>query len=175
MGRRSGGHITFRELIAACRRICLDTNACIYYLGQTDPPFPAMVEIALEGSERGLPTHIAGLTYLELLVRPWRDGTDAHRRIIEEFVLEASGAPPQPITVDELEVAAQIRAMTRMKTPDALIAASAAIHGCDVVIGNDTDFKGLAAIESMQIARRGRRPLQLPRFVLLKDYVNNVG
>ncbi len=175
MGRRSGGHITFRELIRGCRRVCLDTNACIYYLGQSEPPFPAMVEIALEGGAGSQPPYIAGLTYLELLVRPWRDGTDAHRRIIEEFILEATGGPPQPIAVDELEVAAQIRAMTRMKTPDALIAASAAVNGCDVVIGNDTDFRGLSAIESMQIARRGKRPLQLPRFVLLKDYVENVG
>lgn len=175
MASGSGGAASFRELIAGARRVCLDTNVIIYYLGRTEDPYPAMVEIALDTPDGKAPPHIAGLSYHELLVHPMRTGSDAARRIIEEFVLEATGEAPQPVSVAELEFAARLRAMTKLKAPDALIAASAALHGCDVIVGNDADFSGLEALYDMPIARRGQRPVMVPRFVKLMDYVSNVG
>ena len=168
MGQESGQQ-AFRALIAASRRVCLDTNACIYFLGDGEPDLAALVEIALEGGENGRSPCIPGIVYLELLVHPYRLG-GSQRGIIEEFVIEASGEAPQPISVEELELAAQIRAITGMKPPDALVVAAAAVHGCDLLIGNDKDFNRLERAGELEVARRGMPPLRLPRFVRLDEY-----
>ena len=164
------GQAEFRALIATSRRVCLDTNACIYFLGDSEPDLAALVEIALEGGENGLPPCVPGIVYLELLVHPYRLG-GSQRGIIEEFVIEASGESPLPITVEELELAAQIRAITSMKPPDALVVAGAAVHGCDLLGGNDKDFNRLERAGDLEVARRGMPPLKLPRFVRLDDYI----
>ena len=175
MGQRHGGDASFRELIAGARRVCLDTNACIYYLGQVEDPYPDMVEIALQCPDAGPMPHISGLVYMELLGHPMKSGSEAERRVIEEFILEATGEGPKSIDVDELAFAAQIRARTNMKPPDALVAASAAVHGCDVIVTNDSDFLRLELMYDMPFVRRGKPALQVPRVVLLSEYVDNIG
>lgn len=175
MGQRRGGSASYRELIAGARRVCLDTNACIFYLAQVEHPYPDMVEIALQVDEGAPAPHIPGLVYMELLGHPMKSGSEAERRVIEEFVVEATGDAPQPISVDELEFTAQIKARTSMKVPDALVAASAAIHGCDVIVTNDTGFRRLEVMYDMPFVRRGKPAVQVPRLVLLSDYAGNFG
>lgn len=175
MGQRHGGSASYRELIAGARRVCLDTNACIFYLGQVEHPYSDMVEVALQVDDDALAPHIPGLVYMELLGHPMQTGSEVERRVIEEFILEATGEGPKQISVEELEFAAQIKAKTRMKPPDALVAASAAVHGCDLVVTNDSDFRRLEMMYDIPFVRRGKPALQVPRLVLLSDYVDNIG
>jgi predicted nucleic acid-binding protein len=46
-----------------------------------------------------------------------------------------------PISLDILESAAELRAIHRLKTPDAIHAASAFAQGCTLFVTNDQDFK----------------------------------
>ena len=47
----------------------------------------------------------------------------------------------QDITPDVAEVAVSIRAGTRIKLPDAIVLATARIHGCSLVTRNTKDFR----------------------------------
>lgn len=51
-----------------------------------------------------------------------------------------------PITQAILREAARIRATTKLKTPDALHAATAQLEGCVLFVTNDACFRNLATL-----------------------------
>ena len=51
-----------------------------------------------------------------------------------------------PVTQPILREAAQLRTTTRLKTPNALHAATARQAGCVLFVTNDPDFRGVASL-----------------------------
>src|SRR3954453_9814171 len=49
-----------------------------------------------------------------------------------------------PIALSTLREAARLRATTKLKTPDAIHAATAQQAGCVLFVSNDLDFRGVA-------------------------------
>ena len=80
------------------------------------------------------------LVVLETLVKPMREGNGALVRKLRS-VLDSSDVGLVPATRPVWEEAARIRALTGLKTPDALHAATAISVGCDLFITNDSDFR----------------------------------
>ncbi len=77
---------------------------------------------------------ISPLVKLECLVKPIREGNLELREIYEHFFL---GFEILTITEDVFIRAAELRALYRLKTPDALHLAAAQIHRCDGFWTND--------------------------------------
>ncbi len=50
-----------------------------------------------------------------------------------------------PISNNILEAAAQLRATTKLKLPDAIHLATANLNGCDCFLTNDDSFKSVTA------------------------------
>ncbi|MBI5287572.1 MAG: PIN domain-containing protein, partial [Chloroflexi bacterium] len=65
---------------------------------------------------------------------------------------------------------AMIRAATKLKAPDALIAASAAMRGCGAVITNDADFAGIQGVTSITLPMTSARVVPLPAYLSIGDY-----
>jgi predicted nucleic acid-binding protein len=85
------------------------------------------------------------LTLLETLVKPLRDGNQV---LIDDYekLLTATNIKMQPITASILQDAAKIRAITNLKTPDAIHAATALSVGSKQFITNDTDYRKLNSL-----------------------------
>jgi predicted nucleic acid-binding protein len=80
------------------------------------------------------------LVILELLVKPFREG-DALLENLFRALLQAREVRLIPVTSAIWEHAARLRATTRLKTPDALHAATALATHSTLCITNDRDFR----------------------------------
>jgi predicted nucleic acid-binding protein len=85
------------------------------------------------------------LALMETLVGPYKSGDAALAAAYENLFLQ-----PQtrllPITQPILREAAQLRATTKLKTPDAIHAATARQAGCALFVTNDAAFRGRAGL-----------------------------
>jgi predicted nucleic acid-binding protein len=79
---------------------------------------------------------ISTLTVAELLVGPYREKGEAKVGPAREFVSEVPGGRLAEVTFDVADRAAWLRTHG-LRTPDAIILATAVVHGCDAVLTND--------------------------------------
>ena len=136
------------------RRIALDTSVFIYqleanprYLGLTDPVFAWL--------ER--PGHAAvtsTITMTELLVPAYRSGAEQQ---VNDFYALLSIYPNLDWIAPSLEIAdiaARIRAAHRLRTPDALQAATAMHAQATGLITNDPVFERVEGLEALVLDRK---------------------
>ena len=128
--------------------VYLDTN-CLIYTVERVQPYLSLLDPMWQAAERGaLTVASSGLIVVEALVKPLRDGN----RQIEAQYHEVFGASvfrvlEMPLAV--FEQAAQIRAVTGLKTADALHAATALRAECDLFITNDADFRRVEGLPTI--------------------------
>lgn len=137
----------FRAFLQRHQRIALDTSIFIYqleahprYLSLTDPLF-AWIE---QSNSKAVTSTIA---MTELLVHPYRD-SDEQR--VDEFYGLLSTVPNLEWIAPDLEIAdlaARMRALYRLRTPDALQAATAVHAKASAFITNDPVFERVENLE----------------------------
>jgi predicted nucleic acid-binding protein len=131
------------------RRIALDTSVFIYQL-ESNPRYVGLTDPIFAWLER--PDHLAvtsTITMTELLVQPYRDA--AVQRADEFFALLTT-YPNLDWIAPDLEVAAtaaRIRATDRLRTPDALQAATAIHAHVTGLVTNDAAFARVEAFETL--------------------------
>ena len=128
------------EALAGKTRIAFDTSAVIYYLEDLYPyGFYAAQAFSLlaRGTAVGF---VSAIVEMETLVRPLRIRDKGLLLSIRKFFALHPNLHVTPVSSDIAQAAAQVRASTNLKAPDAIIAATAAANRCDVIIGNDRAF-----------------------------------
>ena len=120
--------------------IYIDASTLIYSVERVEPYRELLVPMWEQAQSGNLTIVSNPVLVIETLVKPLRDGNeeiaDQYRNIFASRavnLLEASYAVA--------ELAAQVRAATGLKTPDALHAASALHAECARFITNDTAFR----------------------------------
>src|SRR5262245_64686788 len=125
------------------QRVYADANIIIYavegfvaYLDQIRALMTAMNtgEIIVVTSE---------LTLAEVLVKPLKDQNPAIQHAYKAFLAPTQVLEVVPISRDILEEAAQWRATTKLKLPDAIHLATALRSKCDSFLTNDDVFRSL--------------------------------
>jgi predicted nucleic acid-binding protein len=87
------------------------------------------------------------LTLMETLIGPLRRG-DTALAIRREELWRQPNTRMLPITEAVLREAARLRSLhTALKTPDAIHAATALVHGCALFVTNDTGFRRVAGLQ----------------------------
>ena len=124
-------------------RISFDANVLIYYV-EENPEFLHVVEPAFELIIAGrLTAEVSLIVLLEVLVRPIREGLESvankYRAILEGTMGITAHILDQPLA----ELAAQIRARHGLRTPDAIVAATAIGHNCSHILTNGPVFRRL--------------------------------
>ncbi len=128
------------EALVGATRIAFDTSAVIYYL---EDPYPYGIYAAeafalvASGAAAGF---VSSVVELETLVRPLRIGDKGLLFSIRRFFAMHPNLHVTPVDRDVAQAAAEVRASTNLKAADAIIAATAAIDRCDVIVGNDRAF-----------------------------------
>jgi predicted nucleic acid-binding protein len=143
------GLTVLRGFLRRHRKIALDTSVFIYqfeanakYVPLTDPIFEWL-------ESRDLPVVTSTITMTELLVQPYRDND---RRRVRQFYALLSTYPNLEWIAPDLEIAdiaARLRAAHRMRTPDALLAATAVYAQVTGLITNDSVFQRVDMFETL--------------------------
>ena len=94
----------------------------------------------------------SALTLLEVLVVPYRAGDRPLAERYEQLLTRSRGIRVIDLSRDQLRDAAEIRAATGVKTPDALQLAAAIGSGCTAFVTNDRRLPKIAGTRVLQLA-----------------------
>jgi len=121
--------------------VYVDANAVTYRI-EVVQPYLAVAAPLWDALRAGTQTVVTSeLCLLEVLVKPVQLGDSALQSLFRTILYNTKGFSCAPITRQTLEMAAQLRATTGLKTPDAIHAATALIEHCALFVTNDPIFR----------------------------------
>jgi predicted nucleic acid-binding protein len=132
--------------LPAAGLVYVDAQIAIYTV-DVHPLYASACRPLWDAVKAGSVTAVSSeLTLMETLVGPLRNG-DATRAILREALWQQANTRLLPITRDVLREAARLRALRiALKTPDALHAATALVHGCALFVTNDIGFRSITGL-----------------------------
>lgn len=144
---------SLRGFLRRHRRVALDTSVFIYQL-EANPgylPFTDRVFACLERPGHSAVT--STITMTELLVHPYRSNDEQQ---VDAFYGLLATYPNLEWIAPSLEIAdraAQLRAMHRLRTPDALQAATAISEEASGLITNDPAFARVETLDTLVLEK----------------------
>jgi predicted nucleic acid-binding protein len=137
------------EFLQQFRRIGIDTNVLISVFAQEtlgEKVVPIIDAVANKGTHEFI---ASVLTFSECAVLPYREGNWAALDQVK-LMFQMPNLTVFPMDERVAEEAARVRGVYNLKMPDAIIAATAIVHGADVLLTND---HSLAVIKEIQVVR----------------------
>ena len=135
------------------RRAALDTSIFIYQL-QANPRYVELTHHIFSWLERPFASAVSStVTITELLVQPYRQADES---LINSFLSLVPVFPNLTWVAADLDIAvlaAQIRAEHRLRTPDALQAATAIHAQATLLVTNDPVFERIDQFETLVLDR----------------------
>jgi predicted nucleic acid-binding protein len=126
--------------------------AILIYLVQEHPKYLPMIRPLFQQASAGQRELItSALTLLEVLVVPYQKGNRALAERYHELMTRSRGFRMVDITREQLLAAAQLRAVTGIKTPDALQMSAALASGCRALITNDRRLPSVSGLRVIQL------------------------
>ncbi len=142
-----------RGFLRRHHRIALDTSVFIYQL-EANVRYLPLTDLVFSWLEQPDAKAVTStITMTELLVVPYRH---ADQQRVDEFYGLLSTFPHLGWLAPNLEIAdlaARLRAVHQLRTPDALQAATAAHAGATALITNDAVFERVDAFETLVLER----------------------
>jgi predicted nucleic acid-binding protein len=125
----------------------LDSAPLIYFI-EENPTYLEMTDAFFEAIMRGefkLVTSV--VTLPEVLVYPLRQGNTILAQQYRDILFDAEGLTTIQVSPDIAEVAAQLRAIHNLRTPDAIQMATAIFEGASFFVTNDARLPSLPGLE----------------------------
>lgn len=126
--------------------IYLDANSVIYSVERVEPYRQRLVPYWDAANPDTLRIVTSKLTLLEVVVKPFKIGDAVLEQAFRTLLLGSSDVDLLAVSQDILVRAAQLRAVTTLRTPDAIHAATALEHGCNLFSTNDPAFRRVPAL-----------------------------
>lgn len=127
----------------------MDTCVLIYSLDE-NPKYLALAAQVLAWVERSGHTAVTStVTMTEILVESYRTLPEADVRRLQDLLLTYPNLEWIPPDLEIASLGAQFRASHKLKTIDALLAATAVLTGATVFVTNDPIFKRITAFETL--------------------------
>jgi predicted nucleic acid-binding protein len=114
------------------QKFLIDTNVAIHYLKAEIPEAGSNWLFSLLAVE----SNISIISKIELL--GWRSSSEADDKVYSDFVVNSELYPLSDAIIDKT---IDLRKQYKLKTPDAIIAATALVHNMTLVSRNDSDFQ----------------------------------
>ncbi len=138
-----------RAFLRRHRRIALDTSIFIYHL-EANPKYLAYTDAIFSWPERSESRAITStITMTELLVLPYREGDEQRANDFYGLLSTYPNLDWIALNLEIAELAARIRALHRLRTPDALQAATAAYSQATGLITNDAVFERVEGFQTL--------------------------
>lgn len=147
----------WRDRLTSVRRIGFDTNVLIYALEGSTRYAQLMADILAMMQQGELYGVVSTIVEVELLVRPLRERSQTALDQVELLLQKTPNLFIRPVDRAIARRAADVRARTGLRIPDAIIVATAVEEHCQAIIGND--------------ATMARRVTEMP-YLYLEDYVS---
>jgi predicted nucleic acid-binding protein len=131
--------------------VALDAAIFIYFIEEHREYLPVVKPVftAIAGGE--LKAVTSSLTLLEVLVLPLRAGLAALAARYEALLTRGANLKLVEIDLPLLRVAAHLRAVTRIKTPDSLQLAAATAAGCTAFLTHDRELPSLPGLRVVKL------------------------
>jgi predicted nucleic acid-binding protein len=125
--------------------VYLDANAIIYSVEKHPVYWPLLLPLWQAAKGMSIEIVSSDLALMETLIGPLKAGDTTLANTYEQLFQQAQ-TRLLPITQPILREAAQLRATTKLKTPDALHAATARQAGCVLFVTNDAGFRAVPSL-----------------------------
>jgi len=132
--------------------VAIDTAVFIYFIEEEPRFLPLVLPLFAEADEGRRELVTSALTLLEVLVVPYRAGNRQLAERYEHLLTMSRGIRMVELTRDQLRAAAQLRAATGAKTPDALHLVSALGAGCKTFVTNDRRLPSVPGLRVIQLS-----------------------
>jgi len=133
--------------------VALDTAVFIYFI-EENPRFLPLIDPLFREADRGTRQIVtSALTLLEVLVVPYRAGHRVLAGQYETLLTRGRGITLVDLTRDQLRAAAQLRALTGVKSPDALQLVAALSAGCKTFVTNDRRLPSIPGLQIRQLSK----------------------
>jgi predicted nucleic acid-binding protein len=131
------------------KTIGLDSNILIYFI-EAHPSYQNVTTKLFESIEKGRNLGIcSSLSLLEILVQPYRRKNDEP---VNQFYALMTTFPNlfwKQLTLEIADLGARLRAKYSIKTPDAILLATAIQAGATGFVGNDLQLKKVQEIDTL--------------------------
>jgi predicted nucleic acid-binding protein len=132
--------------------LAVDTSIFVYFI-EENPRYLPLVAPLFEEADRGKRALVtSAVTLLEVLVVPYRAGDVQLARRYEVLLTRSRGVRVVEVSRDQLRAAAQLRAVTGMKTPDALQIAAALGAECRTFLTKDRALPSVPGLRILQLS-----------------------
>src|SRR5258706_8273508 len=129
--------------------VYLDANSFIYSIERIDP-YRTILDTLWEAVSLGQFTVVTSeLTLLEVLFKPLMVGDATTAEIFRMVLRSSPDVQMLPITQAVLEKAAALRAGIKLKTPDAIHAATALLNKSVLLVTNDSAFRRVSDLTAV--------------------------
>ncbi len=133
------------------KTVGVDTSPLIFYI-EEHPVYGPLMDPFFEAVEQGEIRIVTSMvTLLEVLVHPIARGDEALAQKYNDILLTSPHIETATITAVTAQTAAELRAVYRLKTPDALQLATCVTRHAGVFLTNDRDFPDLAGVEILKL------------------------
>ena len=131
--------------------IALDTQVFIYFI-EEDYRYLPLVKPLFEAVDHGsLLASTSGLTLMEVLVVSYRSGNSTLADRYETLLTRSRNLRFVDIDQPVLKAAAQLRATTKLKPPDAIQVAAALVANCRAFLTNDRRIPSPSGLKVLQL------------------------
>ena len=150
-------------MLGAPGPIVLDTSIVVAYLDGSDPfgPLAAVLfdDLVADGTH---PATISAVTVTECLVRPFRAGQEAVT-LATTFLGHFANLRVRAVDAEIATEAARIRALTGLRTPDALVLATAIADGIGTVVTADAGWRrAVSMLAGLRLVELTAPPMPAP-------------
>ena len=131
--------------------IALDTSIFIYFIEEHPDYLPHLAPVFSAVASGKLEIATSAVTLLEVLVVPCRTGDLSLAERYEALLTRSRGLHLIEIERAQLRLAAELRALYRVRTPDALQLAAALSQQCTAFLTNNRDLPGIPGLKILQL------------------------
>ncbi len=130
----------------------VDTAIFIYFI-EEHPQFLPLIESLFRKVNAGRKELVtSALTLLEVLVVPYRSGDHLLAGRYEALLTQSRGVHVADISRDHLRAAAQLRAVTGVKTLVSLQVVAALAFGCPAFLTSDRDLPTIPGLRTLRLS-----------------------
>ena len=131
--------------------VAVDTAIFIYFIEENPRFLPEITPLFKEADQGKRELITSALTLLEVLVVPYRAGNRLLAERYEALLTRSRGIRLVELSHDQLRAAAQLRAATSIKTPDALQLVAAIGGGCTTFLTNDRRLPPVPGLRILEL------------------------
>ena len=131
--------------------VAIDSAIVIYFIEEHPRVLPVILPLFREADQGKRQLVTSSITLLEVLVVPYRAGDRSLADRYEALLTRSRGIQLVDATRDQLRAAAQLRAATGVRTPDALQLVAALGLGCSAFVTNDRRLPAIPGLRIVQL------------------------